>query len=56
MSDNSAVAPPNLPSKVAPADVKQHPAYYLDGPGQAAAYGSDCAHGHRLTDSCPNCP
>ncbi len=47
---------PKLAGKVTATDIGLYPEYYVSGPGRAAAEGSDCPHGYRMTDSCPNCP
>ena len=36
-------------------DVRADPAYWIAGAGYYAARRAECAHGYRLTDSCPGC-
>lgn len=46
---------PKGPGEVTLADIKQHPRYYIAGPGREAAGRSYCEHRYRLTASCPSC-
>lgn len=50
-------APPAdvLARTLTPADIRKFPEYFILGRGRSIALRTACAHGYRLTDSCPGC-
>jgi len=53
---NAPVPPADVLNRtITHADVRAYPDYFILGPGRAVAQATDCGHGYRLTDSCPNC-